>query len=142
MRTELIERGGVRFLLDCYNANPTSMKLSLRTLRGIRAERRIAVLGHMAELGKRSRALHLAVGEEVAKNGIDVLLTVGEKAQAYAEGTQKWAKRNSKTPPVCISSEDLAEASGALRKLFQRGDLVLFKASRSVRLEDLIGMLG
>jgi len=141
MRTELIELDGVRFLLDCYNANPASMRLSIRTLSSIRAQRRIAVLGRMAELGGRTRALHISVGEEVARNGIDVLVAVGEEARAYVDGARKWSEKNGKIPPELLSPRDAEEAYGMLKGKFRRGDLVLFKASRTARLEVLVQMI-
>ena len=136
-----IELDGVRFLVDCYNANPASMKFSIKTLSCIRANRRIAVLGRMAELGKRTRALHIGVGEEAAKNRIDILLAVGEGAHAYLDGARRWSERNGKTPPELLSSHDVEEASSMLKGKIQKGDLVLFKASRTARLEVLVKMI-
>lgn len=141
MRTELIEQDGIRFLVDCYNANPVSMKMSLRTLCGMRAARRIAVLGAMAELGKRKREFHKRVGEEVSRCGADILVGVGEEAATYIEGARSWAKKRDKKPPRCISARDILECAGTLRGLLQRGDLVLFKASRAVRLEEIVRMV-
>ncbi len=141
MRTELLEEGGVRFLVDCYNANPGSMKTSIRTLSRIKAKRRIAVLGLMAELGKRSRTLHLSVGEEVARRGVDILLSVGEEAGAYLEGAGKWSLRNNRAAPELLPVLDMAEAYQVLRQKLKKGDLVLFKASRAAQLEKLVDMV-
>jgi UDP-N-acetylmuramoyl-tripeptide--D-alanyl-D-alanine ligase len=141
MRGEFLEQNGIRFLVDCYNANPASMKMSLRTLSGMRAGRRIAVLGAMAELGRRGRAFHRQVGEEAARCGIDLLVTVGRDAEAYGEGATRWAKRRRKRPPRCITAENISECARTLSGLMQRGDIVLFKASRTVRLEELVRMM-
>ena len=87
MRGEVVELpGGVTIVNDCYNANPMSMRAALQHLAETPAERRVAVLGAMAELGGGSAAFHREIGEELAALGIDVLVTVGEDALGYAEG--------------------------------------------------------
>lgn len=142
MRTELVEHDGIRLLVDCYNANPVSMKMSIRTLCSIEASRRIAVLGPMAELGKRRRALHLRVGGEVARSGIDILIAIGREAAAYIEGAKRWSRRNRRTPPELIFTGDIHAAHVILRAHLREGDLVLLKASRTARLEQLAHMIG
>ena len=74
--------GGVTVVNDCYNANPMSMRAALQHLAETPADRRVAVLGTMAELGPGSAAFHREIGEEAAALGIDVLVTVGEEAAA------------------------------------------------------------
>ena len=53
-----------------------------------RASRRIAVLGDMAELGSLAELAHFRIGEQVARAGIDVLVTVGALARRIAEGAR------------------------------------------------------
>lgn len=142
MRTELVERDGIRFLVDCYNANPVSMKMSLRTLCRMRAARRIAVLGAMAELGKRKKELHRLVGDEAARCGVDILVAVGPLASAYIEGAQRWSKKRGRRPPPCLHAQDALACSRILQEILLAGDLVLFKASRAVRLEEIVHMIG
>lgn len=141
MRTQLVEQGGVRLLVDCYNANPASMRSSLRTLSSIKARRRIAVLGPMAELGRRSRELHRQVGEEAVRSGIDILIGVGERAQCYLEGAENYAGRRGKKSLDLRLFETVEETSDALSTLLAEGDIVLFKASRSAELERLVRMI-
>ena len=87
MRGEVVELpGGVTVVNDCYNANPMSMRAALQHLAETPADRRVAVLGAMAELGEGSADFHREIGEELAALGIDVLVTVGGGAMAYAEG--------------------------------------------------------
>ena len=81
LRGEIVElAGGVTVVNDCYNANPMSMRAALQHLAETPAERRVAVLGTMAELGPGSDAFHRDIGEEAAALGIDVLITVGAEA--------------------------------------------------------------
>jgi len=130
LRGETLERDGVRFILDCYNANPMSMRAALDNLARQEAQRRIAVLGTMAELGERTAELHREVGRTAAERGVDVLVCVGKEAREYAHGFVGEAH-------LCSSPE---EARALLARLVRPGDVVLLKASRAVGLERAIGL--
>jgi UDP-N-acetylmuramoyl-tripeptide--D-alanyl-D-alanine ligase len=123
--------GGIAFLDDSYNANPDSMHAALRTLRGAEvAGRRVAVLGFMGELGEHEEAEHLRLGERVAEQGIDLLVTVGERAARINERASGLAEnRNFPTHE---------EAAAFLRDVLAAGDLVLVKGSRSAGMERVI----
>jgi UDP-N-acetylmuramyl pentapeptide synthase len=123
--------GGIAFLDDSYNANPDSMHAALRTLRGAEvAGRRVAVLGFMGELGEHEEAEHLRLGERVAEQGIDLLVTVGERAARINERASGLAgNRNFPTHE---------EAVAYLREVLAPGDLVLVKGSRSAGMERVI----
>ena len=129
LRGEVLELpGGVTVVNDCYNANPMSMRAALQHLAETPAERRVAVLGTMAELGPESGTFHREIGEEAAALAIDVLVTVGEEAVAYADAFDGEAYSTS-TPE---------EAGALLEELVLPGDRVLVKGSRSVGLERLL----
>jgi UDP-N-acetylmuramoyl-tripeptide--D-alanyl-D-alanine ligase len=129
LRGEVVELpGGVTVVNDCYNANPMSMRAALEHLAETPAERRIAVLGTMAELGHDAPAYHREVGELAAERGIDALITVGHEALAYTEGF------DGETHPVATPEE----AGDLLRELARPGDRVLVKGSRSVGLERVL----
>ena len=121
----------ISFLDDSYNANPDSMHAALRTLRGAGvAGRRVAVLGFMGELGGHEEAEHLRLGERVAEQGIDILVTVGERAARINERAAGLAEnRNFPTHE---------EAGAWLREVLAAGDLVLVKGSRSAGMERVI----
>lgn len=112
---------GARLLNDAYNANPTSMAAALRALAELRAARRVAVLGIMAELGPTSEAEHRAVGDLARELGIEVV-AVGTPAYG---GTVV---------------DDVAGAAAALGEL-GAGDAVLLKGSRVVGLERLADLI-
>ena len=129
LRGEVVELpGGVTVVNDCYNANPMSMRAALQHLAESTAERRLAVLGTMAELGPASEAFHREIGEEAAALGVDVLVTVGQEALAYSEGFggESYAAA---TPE---------EAAALLEELAIPGDRVLVKGSRSAGLERIL----
>jgi UDP-N-acetylmuramoyl-tripeptide--D-alanyl-D-alanine ligase len=128
-RGELVElEGGVTVVNDCYNANPMSMRAALDHLASTPAERRLAILGTMAELGPESRRFHREIGEHAAELGIDVLVTVGEDALAFGEGF------GGETHAVATPEE----AGALLEELAQPGDRVLVKGSRAVGLERVL----
>ncbi len=129
LRGEVVELpGGVTVVNDCYNANPMSMRAALDHLEASAAERRIAVLGTMAELGPESASYHREIGRHASQLGIDVLIPVGEGALAYTDGFE------GETHPVATPEE----ASALLEELARPGDRVLIKGSRSVGLERVL----
>jgi UDP-N-acetylmuramoyl-tripeptide--D-alanyl-D-alanine ligase len=129
LRGEVVELpGGVTVVNDCYNANPMSMRAALDHLSASSADRRIAVLGAMAELGRDSAAYHREIGRRASELGIDLLVTVGEEALGYVEGFA------GETQAVATP----AEAGHLLRELALPGDRVLVKGSRSVGLERVL----
>ncbi|MEO8694236.1 MAG: UDP-N-acetylmuramoyl-tripeptide--D-alanyl-D-alanine ligase [Acidimicrobiales bacterium] len=80
-------RSGAQVINDSYNANPTSMAAALRALDAIPAQRRVAVLGVMAELGAVSEAQHRAVYELAAALGIEVVAVDAPAYGAAAVGS-------------------------------------------------------
>jgi murE/murF fusion protein len=138
MRMEVKQVGGIRFLNDCYNANPASMRAALQTLRETPcAGRKIAVLGDMLELGAHTQRAHLDIGAAAANIGLSVLVTVGQAAKWIAEGAVEAGLAVSRVVPVLSA----AEAAEALRSLVGEGDAVLLKASRRVGLEKILELL-
>ncbi len=130
MRGEILElAGGVTVVNDCYNANPMSMRAALSHLARSPAQRRLAVLGQMAELGPDAAGYHRDIGRHAAELGVDVLVTVGHEALPYAEGFEGEAH----------SVGEPEEAAGLLEELARPGDRVLIKGSRSVGLERVLG---
>jgi UDP-N-acetylmuramoyl-tripeptide--D-alanyl-D-alanine ligase len=129
LRGEVVELpGGVVVVNDCYNANPMSMRAALDHLAESPAERRIAVLGTMAELGEESAGYHRAVGEHAAAMGIDVLVPVGADAVGYLEGFAGEAH--------AVATPE--EAAALLEEVARPGDRVLVKGSRSAGLERVL----
>ena len=121
---------GARLLNDSYNANPDSTRAALDALAAIEGSRRIAVLGEMLELGDAGPAEHRAVGRYAASRS-DVVVTVGPAAQAIAEGAGERAVRVA----------DNASAVAWLRTHRGDGDVVLVKASRGGRLDEVAAAL-
>lgn len=121
-RMDLTElSNGALLLNDAYNANPASMRAALQSLASLRANRWIAVLGTMAELGERSAEEHLAIARYAGELGIEVV----------AVGTADYGRQ---------AADGIEEAIQVLGELGP-GDAVLVKASRAAGLERLASLL-
>lgn len=123
-------KGNIILLVDCYNANFDSMKAALEVLGKYENNRKIAVLGDMLELGEYSTKLHEQVGNEVAKNKIDALITIGKHAQEIAEKAV-----GIKEIYTCDSNE---KAIKVLQNIMQENDIILFKASNAMKLIEVV----
>ena len=131
-RWRVVERDGVTFISDCYNANPTSMAVALETFASVPAKgRRIAALGDMFELGERSAELHAQVLERAATLPIGAVLLVGDAfaAALAAFDGDKDAFRGFK------GLDDMRKFLG---EFLVAGDTVLLKASHGMHLETLL----
>ena len=126
---------GILIINDCYNANYDSMKAAIEYLGKLSNKRKIAVLGDMLELGSYSKELHEKVGEEVNKNNIDILITVGKEAKNIS----KIAKRTVKEVYTFENNEQVKELLGSLLK---KGDAVLVKASNGMKFSEICGTIG
>ena len=138
-RMELHERAdGSCVLNDSYNANPDSMAAALRALVSLaegREGRSVAVLGEMRELGESSEAEHRAVGRLAGELGVARVVGVGPAAAAIVEG----ARETSEEEPVQV--QDNTAAVAWLREHVEPGDVVLVKASRGARLDEVADAL-
>ncbi len=128
MRGEIVEVGGRKVIVDCYNANPASMAAALRTL----AERAhggvpIAVLGDMLELGDHAPEAHREVGVLARELGISVI-ALGGFAELVAGAAGKHAT---------IVATPAEAAEHALARS-ESGGWILLKASRGMRLERVL----
>jgi UDP-N-acetylmuramoyl-tripeptide--D-alanyl-D-alanine ligase len=131
---ELPLPGGGLLINDSYNANPVSMGAALAHLAATAgSRRRVAVLGDMAELGADAPIFHEEVGREVARNGVEALVAVGELARGYLDGAAG--------VPVRRWAPDAAVATAEVAEVVRPGDCVLVKASRVVGLERVADAL-
>lgn len=125
---------GVRVVNDAYNANPESMAAGLKAARWMARDARLAaVLGHMAELGPISLDEHERLGELIVRVGVDLLITVGDRARAI----HRAAVREGQLPGDAIDVDAPEEALDALRAWLRPSDVVFIKGSRVVGLERL-----
>ena len=127
-RANVINTGKLRIIDDCYNANPTSVKASLDTLKNF-AGRKVAILGDMKELGSNELALHYDTGAYAKEIGIDRVLSVGPLAKELARGAED------------LWFESIDALLPELPDLLKDGDTVLVKASHSMHFENIVDNL-
>ena len=132
MRQRINKKFGMTFIEDCYNASPDSQAAALAVLGEMKGGRRIAVIGDMLELGAVSKDAHYGVGTKAAENKIDAVFTYGERSLETARGAKDG------NVALVKSFSDKTELSDALADYLEQGDSVLFKASRGMKLEDVI----
>ena len=130
-RLELKSAINGAFLVDdSYNANPSSLKAGLDTLRSFSGSRWL-VLGEMRELGDSADALHAEVGRYAKEAGVQRLLAVGERSkyavEAFGPGAQWFA-----------TLDDLINEA---RTSITSGIAVLIKGSRANKLEKVSAAL-
>ncbi|MCB0592947.1 MAG: UDP-N-acetylmuramoyl-tripeptide--D-alanyl-D-alanine ligase [Lewinellaceae bacterium] len=126
MRSQILERGGNTFILDAYNANPSSMREAILTFATLKNRRRIAILGDMLELGDESRQEHERIAGLAAQQGFDDVVFVGPefKAAALAHGFRHFA--------------NVAELKQWFGAQHFRDCHFLIKGSRGIRLEEVL----
>lgn len=132
-RMQLAEVNGLQIIHDYYNANPESMKAALKTLVLLSQESgglSWAILGKMHELGPLEKQAHLEIVEFCQEIGVDHLLSMG--TDLY-----KVSKNEGSDKHLLLHNCPNADAVLELAKNFSAGDVVLFKASRSERFEDV-----
>lgn len=131
MRQNIVEKGGVTVIEDCYNASPDSMKAAISVLKELPNTRKIALLGDMLELGEASEEGHRQTGVWVAQAGIDVLIAYGPRSAAMAQAAQEQGV-------ATVHCQNAQEVLQCLQQFVQPGDALLAKASHAMKLEDLL----
>jgi UDP-N-acetylmuramoyl-tripeptide--D-alanyl-D-alanine ligase len=134
-RMEIMELDGYTIINDTYNANPNSMAQALKTLAEFkRTGRTIAVLGDMLELGEFTESAHIQIGNMVSELGIDYLFTLGKDSVNIALAASEGGM-NEKNIYVENEHQDI---TAKLRTIITKGDCVLVKGSRSMKMELIV----
>lgn len=126
-RSELEVTEHNRLVIDAYNANPTSMKAAISNFSDMRAERKMAILGDMKELGSVSHAEHQRVADMLRDSGISTVWLVGSEFEGTECGFRKF-------PDV-----EAVKCEIALHR--PEGCCILIKGSNSTRLYELKTLL-
>lgn len=135
LRQNIVKKGDYTLIIDCYNASPDSMKATLDVLSGMKSGgRKIAVLGDMLELGNESEKLHRVVGRYVCNAKPDMLFCFGKEAEYIKDEAEK----SGITSYYTSDKDDLKEK---LKSSIKSGDIILFKASRGMKLEDIVNSI-
>jgi len=134
MRQKIVKLNNITVVEDCYNASPDSVRASLEAFGLIKGGRKIAVMGDMLELGSYSHEAHISCGEKAAEYA-DVLYAYGKFARDYCEGaSQNGIKK-------CLCFDNKKELVNIILSDIKTNDVYLFKASRGMKLEEVISEL-
>ena len=131
-RQEIFEKNGYTIIKDCYNAGPESMAAALTVL-GNRAGRHVAVLGDMLELGVSTPAEHYRLGR-IAAEKADVVLAYGPNSGRVLNGAMTGGMSTNKARAF-TDKERLVQV---LKQIAKPGDVILFKGSRGMRMEQVL----
>lgn len=126
-RSQIVSRNSVKYILDAYNANPTSMESMIRTFAGWKDEKKGLILGDMLELGDYSLQSHQAIIDLItSENGIDFVCLVGKEFnKAFIPSSFQWF-------------EDIDALKEHWNEQKYSNYTILIKGSRSMKLEKLL----
>ena len=125
MRSQYVKKGTNQLILDAYNANPDSMRVALKNLAGFKGKK-VAILGDMNELENPEEA-HINLLKEANEISLEMLLLVGVQMHKAKEIALD-----------AIWFASVADAAAFLNNRSIENSTVLIKASRSMKLEELI----
>ncbi len=137
MRMEMsVGARGEKIINDAYNASPTSVKAAIELVKGLTgAERKILVLGDMLELGPEEEMYHSKMGELITEE-IDYVFTYGKLAKKIAESaTENLGKER------VYHFNDKDQLCLKLKEMIDQHSIVLVKASRGMKLEEVVRSL-
>ncbi len=137
MRLNIIKENNLTVINDTYNSSPQSVKAALDVMEELEADRRIAVLGDMLELGEWSVQSHLETGRQAADKKLDYIVAVGSSASFIAEGAIAAGFASERV----AAFQSNAEAVEYLQKILQSGDAILVKGSRGMKMEEIVQAL-
>ncbi len=131
MRTQLLTLQHARVLDDSYKSNPESAKAAIDTLLALPAQKHIAILGDMLDLGNEERKLHASIGKYAKEHGVDQLYTYGplsvESAKAFGEHGASFQTK-----------EEIVQA---LLPVLQEDCVILIKGSRAMAMDTIVKQL-
>jgi UDP-N-acetylmuramoyl-tripeptide--D-alanyl-D-alanine ligase len=128
-RSQIRKTNTNTLICDAYNANPTSMKLALESFVGIRAEKKLVILGDMLELGEKSEDEHKKLLDELLLHNLGNSLLVGPKFQQVSEKTG------------FKSFDSVIKLIEYLRSNPVKESTILVKGSRGMGLEKIFDLL-
>lgn len=127
-RSQLAEKNGVRLVIDCYNANPTSMKLALESFIKSAGHPRGVILGDMLELGSYTEEEHKKILDFITKQELDVVILIGKH---FEQAQNKNGFKNLWFP-------DSDSARDWFKKENFTGYTLLLKGSRGIKVEKIL----
>ena len=136
-RFQIIDlNGGIRIIDDTYNANPSSLRAALQTIKELKGKEQglVVGLGEMMELGEETPRYHFDAGQLIAAVGARYLVVLGEHSRQVIEGARKGGMNTAQTQLVTTH----AEMSDAIKAHVREGDILFLKGSRKVGLDKVV----
>ena len=135
-RMEIVKlRNGAFLIDDSYNANPASVREALMSLKDLKANHHAYVfLGDMLELGEQSEEMHRKIGMLMATIGVHALFLKGDFAVVTAAG----AREGGLSPDNIFFLSEQDNGVGYLKERLKKGDWILIKGSRGMKMEKLV----
>ncbi|MBA5850657.1 UDP-N-acetylmuramoyl-tripeptide--D-alanyl-D-alanine ligase [Clostridium sp. cel8] len=140
MRLETIKGKRFTIINDSYNANPDSMIAAIDVLANLKGKKKIAILGTMNELGENSGEFHRKVGRYACEKNVDFLVALGKYTEDYKAGFESFHTSKNRGKVLTFKDYDSA-VDFLLKNCLSKGDVVLVKASRSMKFEDIVSKL-
>ncbi len=142
-RMTIFSHGNKTMVFDAYNANPDSMRAGIESMEVFRGDRKIVwLLGDMKELGKESAVLHEQIGKFLGSkaDAKDYLIAIGDCALNYGHGwgQGRHGQNNDRYFIFPNSQQDKQELVQVLEKIWQTGDILFVKGSRSSCMEEYL----
>lgn len=132
MRQNIVKKRDITIIEDCYNASPDSMKAAFSIMLQLPAKRRCAFVGDMLELGEISQQAHQEVAEFAKNAQVELLFCYGKQSEQTAQKAKQLGIKQ------VIWNCDANTMAKALKKYLQPEDLLLVKASRGMKLEEIL----
>lgn len=133
-RSQAVTTERNRLIVDCYNANPSSMAVALENVASVDAERKVLILGDMLELGEWSAEEHRTILRQADALGAELYLVGGEFSAAYESLRGELHSK-------CHTFASAEDVKSALSAQPVEGALVLIKGSRGIALERVVESL-
>jgi UDP-N-acetylmuramoyl-tripeptide--D-alanyl-D-alanine ligase len=139
MRGQIVRfREGFSVIDDSYNSNPRALSEMIRFLARLHGyQRKIVVAGEMLELGPDGPELHRSCGREAARAGVGMIIGVRGLANEFLAGAREAGADQDRLK----FASDAVEAGEMLVRTIRKGDVVLLKGSRGVKLEQALNTL-
>ena len=121
----------VTIIDDTYNASSASAKSGIITIDELHANRKIVVLADILELGEYSEKEHRKLGEIFKDVNIDVLISFGKNMKSLAEVAKQYMNE-------VYWYENKQEAETKVKEIIQKGDLIYFKGSNAMKVNEIV----
>lgn len=123
-RSQLVETGSNKIILDAYNANPSSMKLAVENLAGIQADKKVLMIGAMAEMGNETEAEHETLINQIKTNTWHQVILVGKPFLPFKDDF--------------VYFDNSADAAEWAQQQHFENAYILIKGSRSSQMEKIL----